>query len=215
MKVFEAGAAIEFKSQGGLAPWRSGKVVSFDAGLVTVDDGRGNTYEVARSRVRVPKDKAARGARAPSSLRGAIPRDAPPAVAPTPKPTIVRAAPEALDTLVAKRGAWRSPAYLTFVRARPCCSCGAAGYSDASHHGRRPMGRKTDDFRTIPLCRVEHDRYHATACIGQRDPEQTKAFINEQLVELFGEFMKRHTFRSLTEDELVALAAPRASRRSA
>lgn len=70
----------------------------------------------------------------------------------TPRP--VRAAPKPDAPL-------RDGRYLAFVRRRPCLLCGAPAPSHAHHHGRRGLGQKTDDYRTIPLCARDHDAYHA------------------------------------------------------
>jgi len=54
----------------------------------------------------------------------------------------------------------RAPHYLAFVRQLPCCVCGSPEPNDPHHWGPRGMGSKTDDFRTVPLCRRCHDRIH-------------------------------------------------------
>lgn len=55
----------------------------------------------------------------------------------------------------------RNDVYLVFVREKACCGCGAPPPSDAHHFGPRGAGQKTDDYRTIPLCRDCHDYFHA------------------------------------------------------
>jgi hypothetical protein len=37
--------------------------------------------------------------------------------------------------------------------------------SDPHHVGRRGVGQKTDDYRTVPLCRRCHDEFHATGML--------------------------------------------------
>lgn len=54
----------------------------------------------------------------------------------------------------------RAPHYLAFVRQQNCCRCGADPRSDPDHIGPRGMGQKTDDYRTVPLCRRCHDLRH-------------------------------------------------------
>ncbi len=54
---------------------------------------------------------------------------------------------------------WRSKAYLAFVRTHPCVfqpgeRC--VGPVEAHHHGKHPLGQKTDDSRCVPLCREHH-----------------------------------------------------------
>lgn len=75
---------------------------------------------------------------------------------------VVLFTPEASLAAVPKgRPPARSPAYLAYVRTHPCCLCGATPPSDAHHWGRRGVGQKTDDYRTVPLCRGCHDHVHA------------------------------------------------------
>lgn len=62
-----------------------------------------------------------------------------------------------------KTGPWRSPEYLAFVRAKPCCVCGKPGPSEAHHwggKGSRGTGQKCSDAFTAPLCRAHHDQWH-------------------------------------------------------
>ncbi len=66
----------------------------------------------------------------------------------------------------------RSAAYLAFVRAEPCCVCSAPAPSDPHHFGPRGVGQKTDDFRTVPLCRRCHDDFHACGLVPR---DQTRA----------------------------------------
>lgn len=60
---------------------------------------------------------------------------------------------------------WESAAYLAYVRASESCAC-CESYPtnsdpmEASHHGPRGMGRKSDDTRAIPLLRSCHRYYH-------------------------------------------------------
>lgn len=63
----------------------------------------------------------------------------------------------------------RSAAHLERVRALPCCVCGRPGPSHAHHHGPRGVGQKTSDYRTVPLCAMHHDEWHATHRAGSLD----------------------------------------------
>jgi len=56
----------------------------------------------------------------------------------------------------------QAPHYLAFVRELSCAKCSAPPSSviDPHHYGPRGMGQKTDDYRTIPLCRVCHLEAH-------------------------------------------------------
>ena len=55
---------------------------------------------------------------------------------------------------------YRNDAYLGYVRGHACCSCLAAGPSEAHHFGSGGMGRKADDTLTVPLCRTCHQYWH-------------------------------------------------------
>ena len=59
----------------------------------------------------------------------------------------------------------KDAAYLAFIRRQPCCVCGRPGPSHAAHirsgypdAGWRAtgMGEKPDDWRTLPLCALDH-----------------------------------------------------------
>lgn len=54
----------------------------------------------------------------------------------------------------------RAPHYLSFIRGLSCTLCGHPGPNEAAHHGRRGVGQKTDDYRTVPLCQQCHRQYH-------------------------------------------------------
>lgn len=82
------------------------------------------------------------------------------------------------------RGPARHPLYLAYVRAKPCCHCSAPGPSDPHHFGVRGTGQKTDDFRTVPLCRKCHGHYHATGALPRLDSEDTITFLAQMQVDL-------------------------------
>jgi hypothetical protein len=53
----------------------------------------------------------------------------------------------------------RDPAYLAFVRSKPCIVC--MGPAEAHHAlGRRGTGVKPSDFGCIPVCRKHHYELH-------------------------------------------------------
>lgn len=59
----------------------------------------------------------------------------------------------------------RDEQYLAWIRTKPCLACiyHKDSYIDAHHvlpMGGGKMGSKTDDRRTVPLCRDAHQRYH-------------------------------------------------------
>jgi hypothetical protein len=71
-----------------------------------------------------------------------------------------------------RESAWRSAAYLKWVRTRPCCLCG--GMAEAAHHligtGQQGgMGTKAPDDLTMPVCSTCHCKIHETPALW---PEQ-------------------------------------------
>lgn len=54
----------------------------------------------------------------------------------------------------------RSSTYLRWLRTQPCCWCGRRPPSEASHHGRRGMGKKASDLLAISLCSRCHGHHH-------------------------------------------------------
>lgn len=64
-----------------------------------------------------------------------------------------------------KRGPWRSPAYIAFVKTLTCVVCGAP--ADDAHHitgvGQLGgMGTKPGDEYAMPACRGDHDLIERT-----------------------------------------------------
>ena len=70
------------------------------------------------------------------------------------------------------------PAFLAFVRRRPCCACGAPAPSQAAHvrmsdaatgNVNPGVGAKPDDRRCVPLCASCHlDAPDAQHRVGER-----------------------------------------------
>ena len=138
----QRGDAVEFRLGGGLVSWRSGVAEGtvFYGGRhqhYTVRDGAGKLHSELPSRsVRLPRSAAAvSGRRERRQVREVAVRGA--------------------------RGPLRSEDYLAFVRSQPCLLCAAPAPSDPHHYGPRGLGQKTDDYRTVPLCRKCHDTLHA------------------------------------------------------
>lgn len=76
----------------------------------------------------------------------------------------------------------RDAGYLAWVRTLPCGFCRAARPSEAHHvvpSGGGRMGKKTDDDRTVPVCRVCHSRIHA----GEIDKGTQNEVLIETLIE--------------------------------
>lgn len=65
----------------------------------------------------------------------------------------------------------RDRGYLVYVREHPCCACTAPAPSDPHHYGPRGMGQKTDDYRTVPLCRGCHDCFHQHGFVARFEAE--------------------------------------------
>lgn len=159
---YDAGTEIEYKPGPGLGGWRPGTVVADEGGrIVEVRALRPGAVPllVRRSLVRLapaasPVDtrravsaiQAARHSAEASALR-VVSFGAPVAIGPKP------------------RGRLYSSLYLAYVRALPCCSCGTLRGVEAHHAGPRPVGRKADDFRGVPLCARCHAHLHRTGAL--------------------------------------------------
>lgn len=144
------GTRVDYKPRPGLGGWFPGELVEWRDGErnALVRDRRGEETVVGARYVRAragavdlevtPKPKARRVSKVRTHrVAGAASR-------PVPKPD----------------GPLRDPRFLAWVRLRPCCICGAPGPSEAHHYGPRGAGQKTDDVRTVPLCRLHHDEWH-------------------------------------------------------
>lgn len=180
------GDAVEFKAGPGLGGWQRGRLVSNDGRHCVVEGPRaGQAYSVPCSRVRV-RDEA------PSvqPVRAQVVQ--PVAVAPAERQARARAAVAPLLAQPKPRAPARSQAFLAFVRGKPCCACSAPAPSDPHHYGRRGIGQKTDDFRTVPLCRRCHDRWHAEHVVeGDADRRETDLRFLRVQVGLLVEWIRR------------------------
>ena len=82
----------------------------------------------------------------------------------------------------------RNERYLAFVREHDCCACGADGPSDPHHWALKGkgggMGTKADDFRTVPLCRLCHDHYHAHGNLPECTTIMTRILFLAKQVDL-------------------------------
>lgn len=102
---------------------------------------------------------------------------------------LVPAAPEPK-----RRGPWRSPEYLAFVRSKPCCVCGRPGPSEAHHHGPRGakgMGTKCSDVFVCPLDRACHNDWHSMGHFSGKTREQSEAIQVESQRLLLAEWVSR------------------------
>ena len=52
------------------------------------------------------------------------------------------------------------------------------------------MGQKTDDLRTVPLCRICHDNFHRMGVLPAMDKSTTKVVILAKQVDLLVEFLR-------------------------
>ncbi len=89
----------------------------------------------------------------------------------------------------------RNPEYLSWIRRQPCAADSSAypcpNPSEASHHGPRGMGQKTDDYRTIPLCHDHHTQWHQHGTLFGWDRATTDAWIQERIIRLLIEWAER------------------------
>lgn len=63
---------------------------------------------------------------------------------------------------------WRSQAHCNFVRDHACCVCGSVAAIEVAHvrtGSGAGVGQKPDDWRTVSLCREDHQRQHN---VGER-----------------------------------------------
>lgn len=79
----------------------------------------------------------------------------------------------------------RDESFLDFVRSMACCVCCAPAPSDPHHYGRHGMGQKADDRTCVPLCRKDHDDFHAHGFfkrVGLDSKEETRMFLLDRQV---------------------------------
>jgi len=79
-------------------------------------------------------------------------------------------------------GPARAGHYLAFVRELPCSLCRTDPPSDPHHFGKRGLGQKTDDYRTVPLCRNCHSMAHRG--------ELNQATIRRNMVETLVKYLR-------------------------
>lgn len=106
---------------------------------------------------------------------------------------LARSAPMRRTRLAQKAPKSRSPerggdpAYLAFVRTRPCCACGARPPSHAHHEtlGGRGKSQKAPDRRTLPFCFECHDDFHAVrGRFKGATREQRRVFQQDEIARL-------------------------------
>lgn len=193
------GDVVEWKREGdpSLGPWRVGTLVVRLGRGGTVRDKRGREHPATRVR-EVKTSKRSRPAPRARMTIGVDVGGPSTTVRTLVRPPTVRLASEAIDRAIAKRGAWRSTAYLDYIRALPCCVCGAPPFSDPSHHGRHATSRKPDDFTCVPMCREHHGHFHQHGVLPGRTREQTDIFVERTAFRLLGSFLKRHELVPIT-----------------
>lgn len=92
----------------------------------------------------------------------------------------------------------RDEAYLSWLRAQPCCVTGRTP-CDASHiqkpgHGK--MGSKTDDRRAVPMIRDVHVEFHK---IGHAAFELKYGIDLEWLIKMYNQYYKQPPVRAKRE----------------
>jgi hypothetical protein len=97
---------------------------------------------------------------------------------------------------------WRSQAHCNFVRSHACAYCGSDVAIEVAHvrlGSHAGMSQKPDDFRTVSLCKLCHQRQHN---IGEA------SFWRGRDVEtLISEFVKASPRRAQIEAEMRERAA--------
>lgn len=177
----QVGETVECKPSKGLGGWTRGRVVSLDdpRGFVEVEV-RGSRMTIPPSRVRAIRGESVESRPEREPVARAF---SPEVRSVSERIAVARAATARLIEQPKPPAPARSEAYLAFVRSHPCCACSAPAPSDPHHFGRRGMGQKTDDYRTVPLCRRCHDRWHAEHVVDgdSTKAETTERFLREQV----------------------------------
>ena len=98
----------------------------------------------------------------------------------------------------------RSPRYLTYVQAEPCCGCDAPAPSEAHHEGPRGVSQKASDFLTAPLCWRCHHAVTATHALPGRSQGETRALIHQIQAALLARWAAAREAEAEREAEQVA-----------
>jgi len=185
-KNLATGELVSFAVSGG--GMRRGLLVRLDGSDATIQTIDGERMVIDADLIRGRGGAAGKGKRV--SVR-AVPRAV---------PEVVESVVE-LDEDVPSRRAFRpqpkplppsrSRRYLDYVRGLPCCSCGHPSPSDPHHFGPRGLGQKTDDTRTVPLCRACHDTFHRGGSLPGQDKLSTRLYILQKQVDLLVQFVRR------------------------
>jgi hypothetical protein len=174
--------------------------IAIGARVIVKDLGRTFEAEVVRSKTRTKTGQVTvRRADTGKILAVASTRCRPAEREPTrpaaPPPEVVERATTERPELAAqpKTRRHQNPAYLGFVRAKPCCACGAPPQSDPHHwsiRGRKGIALKPDDERTVPLCRGCHDHFHAHTTLPELTPAKTAVFFLSVQTDLMAEWIR-------------------------
>lgn len=151
-----------------------------DGAVLVRLDGKTKSKGFPRSFVR-PLTRAA-------EARPAIPP--PPSPRPSARVRRTYVGPVELKAQPKPQGPYRSDPYLDFVRAHRCVGCRRAGPNDPHHFGPRGLGQKTDDTRTVPLCRECHARFHQDRKLPALDVIATRIAILACQVDLLTEYQR-------------------------
>lgn len=99
---------------------------------------------------------------------------------------------------------WKSEAHRKYVRRHACIMCDASAPIEVAHvrlYGEGGMGRKPDDWRTVPLCRDCHNDQHS---VGERTFWDSFGF--DQLEKVIAHFIanspKAHEIRRVMEERM-------------
>lgn len=91
----------------------------------------------------------------------------------------------------------RSPGYLAYVQAEPCCGCGTPAPSEASHD-------VTSDFLSAPLCPPCNQAVTATHALPGRSRAATRALIHQIQAALLARWAAAREAEAEREAEQVA-----------
>lgn len=154
-RPYDPGMSVEAKARKGLGGWQTAIVEHDDGGPEVGVRVAGKRVDVPRSRVRLPRETRA-SRRVLISVAAAAAKGPGAKLPPLSGPVLLRQG----RPLPKPRGRLLAPDFLAFVRRQACASCGTTEGVQAHHHGPRPVGRKTDDYRAVPLCDGCHHAWH-------------------------------------------------------
>jgi 5-methylcytosine-specific restriction endonuclease McrA len=81
--------------------------------------------------------------------------------------------------------------YIRYVRAFPCCGCGAEDV-EIHHfmHGDKGTGMKVSDFYTVPLCFRCHRQFHDHGTLPGLSRDRTEAVFYRAMARMLKQWIE-------------------------